>query len=78
MKEKLFFWLCDYSQRIITYIFWIYFLFIILYGFFLENDNIPLIMSYLFWLLFGIYTGFLLAIKVVNYMQSKRNISKSE
>ncbi len=73
MKEKLLLWLCDYSQRIIAYIFWIFFLFIFLWYTIFSNNEIPKILSYCFWLLLGLYAGFNIAIQVVKYLQSKRN-----
>ena len=72
MKEKILLWLCDYSYRIISYIFWLYFLVIIILNFL--DIEINKIMTYIFWLLLGCYLGYSLALHVVNYLDKNRNI----
>jgi len=70
MKEKILLWLCDYSYRIISYIFWGYFLIIIALDFF--DKELNKVVIYLFWLLLGCYLGYTIALRVVKYMQEKR------
>ena len=71
MKKKFLLWLCDYSYRIITYIFWIYFLFVIILDFF--NINIGNVITYLFWLILGFYLGYTVALRVLKYLRETRN-----
>ena len=49
-----------YSNIIVNRLFWGYFLLMVIYRFFISKD-IPLLLSYLFFLLLGIYWGYKLA-----------------
>jgi uncharacterized membrane protein len=70
MKERILLWLCEYSYRIISYIFWGYFMVVIALNFF--DKEINKIIAYIFWLLLGCYIGYSLALRIVKYMQKKR------
>lgn len=70
MKERILLWLCDYSYKVISYIFWFYFLFIIALNFF--DKELNKIVAYLFWLILGLYLGYTIALKVIKYMQKQR------
>ncbi len=70
MKEKILLWLCNYSYRITTYIFWTYFLFVIALNIF--DIEINKIITYVFWLLLGFYLGYTIALRVVKYLQEKK------
>jgi hypothetical protein len=69
MKERTILWLCDYSYRITSYIFWVYFLFVVALDIF--DIGLGKIVAYIFWLLLGFYLGFTVALKVVKYMRRK-------
>jgi hypothetical protein len=71
MKERILLWLCDYSYRITSYVFWVYFLFIIVLDFF--NVNMGKTIIYVFWLLLGFYLGYTVALRILKYMREKRN-----
>jgi len=58
------------SQNIVKYLFWVYFLFILGYHY-LISEHIPRIMEFVFWLLIGVYLGYLLAIRSKAYNNDK-------
>jgi hypothetical protein len=67
MKKRILLWLCQYSYKIVSYIFNLYFLIVfILYFFDIKISNI---VAYLFWLLLGIYLGYTMALKIIEYMR---------
>lgn len=70
MNEKILLWLCNYSYRITTYIFWIYFLFIIVLNFF--DIEISKTIAYIFCLLLGFYLGYTVALRVDKHMKKKK------
>ena len=51
-----------YSNIIVDRLFWGYFLLMVVYRFFISKE-IPFLLSYLFFLLFGMYLGYKLARK---------------
>lgn len=57
-----------YSNIIVNRLFWGYFLLMVIYRFFISKD-IPLLLSYLFFLLLGIYWGYKLARKAYDYLK---------
>lgn len=57
-----------YSNIIVNRLFWGYFLLMVIYCFFISKD-IPLLLSYLFFLLLGIYWGYKLARKAYDYLK---------
>ncbi len=63
------------SDIIVTYTFWGYFLFLIIYRFFISHE-IPPILSYLFFLLLGMFWGYKLARRAYDYL--KANQEKKE
>jgi hypothetical protein len=69
MKERIILWLCTYSYRILTYIFWIYFLFVIIYD--ALGKELSDMIVYLFWFLLGGYLGYTIALRVIKYMRKK-------
>ena len=71
MKERVLLWLCDYSYRITAYVFWLYFLGIIILNFF--DIEIGKVLIYIFWLLFGFYLGYTVALQILKYMREKRS-----
>ncbi len=71
MKERFFYWLCDYSYRIVAYVFWSYFLFIIALDVF--NVKINKVLTFTFWLLLGFYLGYSFSLQIVRYMKGKSN-----
>ena len=70
MIERILLWLCDYSYRIITYLFWLYFLLVIALNFF--DIKPSKIIAYVFWLLLGLYLGYSVALQAIKYMREKR------
>ncbi len=70
MKDRLILWLCNYSYRITAYAFWIIFLYVLVLDVF--NGHRSITISYLFWLLLGIYLGYSLALRVTKYLRMKR------
>ncbi len=71
MKERILLWLCDYSYRITAYVFWLYFFGIIILNFF--DIEIGKALAYVFWLLFGFYLGYTVALRILKYMREKRS-----
>ncbi len=57
-----------YSNIIVNRLFLGYFLLMVIYRFFISKD-IPLLLSYLFFLLLGIYWGYKLARKAYDYLK---------
>ena len=57
-----------YSNIIVNRLFWGYFLLLVIYRLFFSKD-IPLLLSYLFFLLLGIYWGYKLARKAYDYLK---------
>ena len=59
------------SNIIVNRLFWGYFLLIVIYRFFISED-IPLLLSYLFFMLLGIYLGYKLARKEYDYLKANQ------
>ncbi|MPM36862.1 hypothetical protein SDC9_83466 [bioreactor metagenome] len=59
------------SNIIVNRLFWGYFLLIVIYRFFISED-IPLLLSYLFFMLLGIYLGYKLARKAYDYLKANQ------
>jgi hypothetical protein len=70
MKNKLIPLFMKNSHNIIQYLFWLYFLFVI--GYHLYSDYIPKVMGFIFWLLCGIYLGYMLGIKSRTYNNNEK------
>lgn len=69
MKNKnLVYKLYYYSNIIVNRLFWGYFLLMVVYRFVISKD-IPLLLSYLFFLLLGMYWGYKLARKAYDYLK---------
>lgn len=66
MKNKLFLILINKSEKIIKFTFWIYFAFILGY-YFIYDEIIPVFLAYLFWFLFGIQIGYLIAKNIMHF-----------
>lgn len=60
-----------YSNVIIYWLFWGYFLLLIIYRFFI-NDHIHPLLSYLFFLLLGMYLGYILCRKAYDYLKANQ------
>ena len=58
-----------YSNVIIYWLFWGYFIVMVIYRFVL-NENIPILLSYLFFLLLGIYCGYKLCRNAYDYLKT--------
>lgn len=58
-----------YSNIIVNRLFWGYFFLLFIYRFCISED-IPLLLSYLFFLLLGIYWGYKLARKAYDYLKA--------
>jgi hypothetical protein len=58
-----------YSNIIVDRLFWGYFLLMVVYRFFISKE-IPFLLSYLFFLLFGMYLGYKLARKAYDYLKA--------
>jgi hypothetical protein len=71
MKSKKIYKFYYYSNIIVNRIFWGYFLLMGIYRFFISKD-IPLLLSYLFFLLLGIYWGYKLARKAYDYLKENQ------
>jgi len=71
MKSKIISWIYSNSFKIVSYSFWIYFLFIIVFSFI--KKQLTELTSYVFWILLGIYLGYSLAIRAVKYLEKERN-----
>lgn len=70
MKNKnILYKLYDYSNIIINRIFWGYYVLMFIYRFFINKD-IPILLSYLFFLLLGISLGYNLARKAYDYLKT--------
>ena len=50
-------------------LFWKYFIFMVIYRFIISKD-IPILLSYLFFLLLGMYWGYKLARKAYDYLKA--------
>ena len=64
MKNKFGQFIFKRINAISKYLFWIYFVIIIGYYYLLDN-SIPIVMSYLFWVLLGFRAGTVLTIKAM-------------
>ncbi len=69
MKKKNLYRFYYYSNIIVNRIFWGYFLVMAIYRFFISKD-IPLLLSYLFFLLLGMYLGYKLARCAYDYLKN--------
>ena len=69
--KKMAYQLFYYSNIIVNYVFWGYFLLMIIYHFIL-NKNIPIVLSFLFFLLLGVYWGYNLARKAYDYLRENQ------
>ena len=58
-----------YSNIIVDWTFWGYFLFLIIYHLFIDK-NIPIFLSYMFFLLLGLYLGYKLARCAYDYLKN--------
>ena len=67
--KKIAYQLYYYSNIIVNRIFWGYFLLMIIYNFFISK-NIPIILSFLFFLLLGMFLGYNLARKAYDYLKA--------
>ena len=67
--KKIIYKLCYYSNVIIYWLFWGYFLLLIIYRF-LVSECIHPLMSYLFFLLLGMYLGYKLCRKAYDYLKN--------
>ena len=68
MKEKIKRWISEYSNVVITYIFWGY---LILYSLFLHKLNVAF--AYAFCLLMGIYLGYKIAVWSYDYLKKNKH-----
>lgn len=70
MKNKgIIYKLFDYSNIIVDRVFWGYYLLMFIYRFFIGKE-IPILLSYLFFLLFGLFLGYKLARKAYDYLKA--------
>ena len=79
MKNKLGQFFFKRINTISKYLFWIYFLLILGYYYLLDN-SIPSVMSYLFWSLLGFRVGTVLTIKAMtnkNHMLTDKTVNKN-
>jgi hypothetical protein len=67
--KKLIFNFFYYSNVIIYWLFWGYFFMMCIYRFFI-SPNIPILLSYLFFLLLGMYLGYKLCRKAYDYLKN--------
>ena len=70
-NKKLIYRLYYYSDIIVTNIFWTYFIIMMIYRFFISK-TIPPILSYLFFLLSGIFLGYKLCRKAYDYLKAHK------
>lgn len=70
MKNRLVFLFMKNSYGIVKYLFWLYFSFVI--GYHLYRDYVPKIMGFIFWLLCGVYLGYMLAVKSKAYNNDEK------
>ena len=70
MKNKIISLCLKHSYNIAKYTFWFYFVFILAYHYLISED-IPRAMEFIFWFLFGVYTGCVLSNKSRDYNKSK-------
>lgn len=71
MKNKILYKLYYYSEIIVNRLFWVYFSIMAIYRFFI-NENIPIPLSYLFFLLLGMYLGYKLCRKAYDYLKANQ------
>lgn len=70
MKNKgVIYKLFDYSNIIVDRVFWGYYLLMFIYRFFIGKE-IPILLSYLFFLLFGLFLGYKLAREAYDYLKA--------
>jgi hypothetical protein len=80
MKNKFGQFFFKRINTISKYLFWIYFLIILGYYYLLDNP-IPIVMSYLFWLLLGFRVGTFLTIKALannNIKLTDKTVNKTD
>lgn len=70
--KKLTYFLYYYSEVIVYYSFWIYFA-ILMALYFILGIAIPIILSYLFFLLLGMYLGVKFLRKAYDYLESHKD-----
>ena len=73
-NKKLIYQIYYYSEIIVTNVFWIYFIAMMIYRFFIRK-TIPLILSYLFFLLIGLFLGYRLCRKAYDYLKAHKEDS---
>lgn len=67
-RKKMIYKFYYYSNIIVDRFFWGYFLLMVIYRFIISKD-IPFLLSYLFFLLLGMYWGYKLARKAYDYLK---------
>lgn len=70
-NRKLWYKFYYYSNIIIDNLFWGCFFLLFIYRF-LVNEHIPSLLSYLFFLLFGMYLGYKLCRKAYDYLKANQ------
>lgn len=70
-NRKLWYKFYYYSNIIVDNIFWGYFFLLAIYRFVI-NENIPILLSYLFFLLLGMYLGYKLCRKAYDYLKANQ------
>ncbi|MEX2410147.1 MAG: hypothetical protein WD607_02040 [Candidatus Paceibacterota bacterium] len=70
MKNRVLIWLAKNSYRIVSFLFWGFFLFIIIINQF--DKEIGRIISFSFWFLFGVYVGYSISYYSFRYLKRRQ------